>query len=96
MIEASTVGAIESRIALTLRVGVPSALVAVSLWHIFGGHDPSDRFFDDFFYYLKPAKNWVAGHGSTFFPRESTNGYHPLWFSLSWLIVGGSIDLTSW
>ncbi len=59
---------------------VPAALVALCLWRIFGGLDPTVRFFDDFFYYLKAAQNWVDGAGSTFFPGEPTNGYHPLWF----------------
>ncbi|MBV8965817.1 MAG: hypothetical protein JO191_06525, partial [Mycobacteriaceae bacterium] len=68
--------------------------VAVTLWRIFGAA-PADRFFDDFFYYLEPAKNWVDGHGSTFFPGEPTNGYHPLWFlwlaSLYWIAGDGSV-----
>lgn len=34
---------------------------------------------DDFFYYLKVARNLAAGHGSTFNGLVSTNGYHPLW-----------------
>ena len=66
-------------LVLLLRVGVPLTLVGVTLWRIFAV-DPADRFFDDFFYYLVPAKNWDTGHGSTFFPSESTNGYYPLWF----------------
>lgn len=35
--------------------------------------------YDDFFYYMKVAENWVDGHGSTFNRLVPTNGYHPLW-----------------
>ena len=37
---------------------------------------------DDFFYYLKIAINFAAGHGSTFNGIVPTNGYHPLWLLL--------------
>ncbi len=36
-------------------------------------------FTDDFFYYIKIAKNIVLGAGSTFNGIVHTNGYHPLW-----------------
>ena len=42
---------------------------------------------DDFFYYLKPAMNVVAGKGATFDGSISTNGYHPLWMLLITLLV---------
>ncbi|MUL44627.1 hypothetical protein FZI85_18090 [Mycobacterium sp. CBMA293] len=70
---------------------VPAALIALCLWRIVGGVDPTLRFTDDFFYYVKAAENWVDGAGSTFFPGEPTNGYHPLWFlwlSLLYAITG--------
>lgn len=69
----------QRRISVALLVLIPLSIVAVSLWRII--HlDPTDRFFDDFFYYIDVARNWTAGRGSTFFPNEPTNGYHPLWF----------------
>ncbi|APE15209.1 hypothetical protein BOH72_08215 [Mycobacterium sp. WY10] len=72
---------------------VVSAVIAgIFLYRVFGGVDPTVRFFDDFFYYVKPAKNLVDGAGSTYFPGEHTNGYHPLWFlwlAFLWLITGG-------
>ena len=71
--------------------GLPIVLCAVFLWRI-GTLDPADRYNDDFFYYVIPAQHWVDGHGSTFFPRESTNGYHPLWFlwiAALYLCAGG-------
>ena len=34
---------------------------------------------DDAFYYLKPARDFSAGLGSTFDTINPTNGYHPLW-----------------
>jgi hypothetical protein len=86
---------VDRRIALSLRAVVPAMIVAAFLWRIFGRVDPADRFFDDFFYYLRPAQNWVGGAGSTFFPGELTNGYHPLWFLwlalLYWITGGGTI-----
>ena len=88
----TTGGVIEQRIVSVLRVGVPAVIVSAYLWRIFGGVDPSKRFSDDFFYYVVPAQNWVHGAGSTFFPGEMTNGYHPLWFlwvALLYGIAGG-------
>ena len=86
-----------------MRVVAPAAIVCFFLWRIFGGLDPVERFSDDFFYYTVPARNWVDGAGSTFFPGEPTNGYHPLWFlwvALLYRVAGdgviffGLVDLT--
>jgi len=66
-------------ITVALLVLIPLSLAAASVWRIV--HlEPTDRFFDDFFYYIDVARNWTSGQGSTFFPNEPTNGYHPLWF----------------
>jgi hypothetical protein len=103
MSETTTVGADEHRIVSALRVVAPAVIVCFYLWRIFGGIDPLQRFSDDFFYYAVPARNWVDGAGSTFFPAEPTNGYHPLWFLLVALIYRvagdgviffGLVDLT--
>jgi hypothetical protein len=96
MLETTTRGTADRRIALSLRAVVPAMIVAAFLWRIFGRVDPAERFFDDFFYYLKSAENWVGGAGSTFFPGELTNGYHPLWFlwlALLYRIAGGGTTL---
>lgn len=99
----TTAGAVEHRIVSVLRVVAPAVIVFFFLWRIFGGLDPVERFSDDFFYYAVPARNWVDGAGSTFFPGESTNGYHPLWFlwvALVYWVAGdgaiffGILDLT--
>jgi hypothetical protein len=99
----TTAGAVEHRIVSVLRVAAPAVIVCFYLWRIFGGIDPLNRFSDDFFYYAVPAKNWVEGAGSTFFPGELTNGYHPLWFlwiALLYWVAGhgviffGLVDLT--
>jgi hypothetical protein len=71
--------AVERWITLGLRIAAPLAIAAAYAWRI-AAFDPSIRFFDDFFYYLKAADNWIHGAGSTWFPGEPTNGYHPLWF----------------
>jgi hypothetical protein len=42
---------------------------------------------DDLYYYLVPAKNLVAGLGSTFDGTTLTNGYHPLYFLLLLCVV---------
>ena len=103
MNETTTVGALEHKIISALRVVAPVAIVCFFLWRIFGGLDPVERFSDDFFYYTVPARNWVDGAGSTFFPGEPTNGYHPLWFlwvALLYRVAGdgviffGLVDLT--
>lgn len=103
MNETTTVGAVEQKIVSALRVGAPVVIVGFYLWRIFGGIDPLLRFTDDFFYYAVPARNWVDGAGSTFFPGEPTNGYHPLWFlwvALLYWVAGdgviffGLVDLT--
>ena len=94
MNETTTVGAGEHRIVSALRVAAPAVIVCFYLWRIFGGIDPVDRFSDDFFYYAVPARNWVDGAGSTFFPGEPTNGYHPLWFlwvALLYRVAGGGV-----
>ncbi|WP_146221049.1 cytochrome d ubiquinol oxidase subunit II [Mycolicibacterium moriokaense] len=94
MNETTTVGALEHRIISALRVVVPVVIVCFYLWRIFGGLAPVERFSDDFFYYAVPARNWVDGAGSTFFPGEPTNGYHPLWFlwvALLYRVAGGGV-----
>ena len=86
------IGTAERNAVRALRLLVPAVIVGVFLQRAFGGTDPTLRFFDDFFYYVKPAQNLVAGSGSTYFPGELTNGYHPLWFLwvafLSWITSG--------
>jgi len=79
MTRGAGVAAWQRRISTALVVLIPLSIVAVSCWRI-AFLDPTDRFFDDFFYYVEVGRNWVHGHGSTFFPGEPTNGYHPLWF----------------
>ena len=44
-------------------------------------------FTDDFFYYIKVAKNIVLGEGSTFNGIVQTNGYHPLWLIILTIFV---------
>ena len=83
---------IEHKMVLALRLGVPAVIACIFLWRIFGIRDPATRFYDDFFYYLVPAERWVDGTGSTFFPGELTNGYHPLWFlcvAMLYRVAGG-------
>jgi hypothetical protein len=103
MNETATVSAVEHRIVSALRVLTIGLIVCFYLWRVFGFVDPIDRFSDDFFYYTVPARNWVDGAGSTYFPGEPTNGYHPLWFlwvALMYRLAGdgviffGLIDLT--
>lgn len=47
---------------------------------------------DDSFYYLKTARNFASGQGSSFDGINHTNGYHPAWFAIlaamSWSGVG--------
>ncbi len=43
-----------------------------------------DMSVDDTFYYYGIARNFAAGHFSTFDSVNLTNGYHPLW---AWLLV---------
>jgi hypothetical protein len=52
----------------------------VILFSRFRAGDAFVAFFDDdYFYYLRVARNIVAGRGSTFDGTHLTNGYHPLW-----------------
>lgn len=95
MNETITVGAVQNRVVTALRVAIPFAIVCFYLWRMFGGLEAVERFSDDFFYYTVPARNWVDGAGSTYFPGESTNGYHPLWFLLIalfyWIAGDGAV-----
>ncbi|HEX2286322.1 MAG TPA: hypothetical protein VHI10_16125, partial [Mycobacterium sp.] len=102
MNQTTTVGAVEHKVITALRVAAPVVILCFYLWRIFSV-DPLERFSDDFFYYAVPARNWVDGAGSTFFPGEPTNGYHPLWFlwlALLYRVAGdgviffGLVDLT--
>lgn len=43
-------------------------------------------FMDDAFYYFGVAKHLAAGMGSTFGGVDPTNGYHPLWMLVTWLL----------
>ena len=38
---------------------------------------------DDTFYYLVPARNFIAGLGTSFDGLNLTNGYHPLWMLIT-------------
>lgn len=85
-------GTAERNAVRVLQFVVPAVIVGIFVQRAFGGTDPTLRFFDDFFYYVKPAQNLVEGAGSVYFPGEPTNGYHPLWFlwvTLLWWITGG-------
>jgi len=44
--------------------------------------DPAFFYFDDFFYYLVPAKHWLARGELSLFPGMPTNGFQPLWMSI--------------
>jgi hypothetical protein len=62
-------------VPLLLAVGT-----AISLFSRFRAGNAFLVFFeDDYFYYLRVARNIAAGHGSTFDGTHLTNGYHPLW-----------------
>lgn len=94
MTETARASGQQRAITVALSVLIPLSIIATSVWRIV--HlEPTDRFFDDFFYYIDVARNWTSGHGSTFFPNEPTNGYHPLWFlwlsALLRLCGGGSL-----
>lgn len=85
-------GTSERNAVRIVQIVVTAVIVGIFSWRAFGRIDPTLRFFDDFFYYVKPAQNLVAGSGSVYFPGEPTNGYHPLWFlwvTLLWWITGG-------
>lgn len=41
---------------------------------------------DDAFYYLNVADHLAAGRGSTFDGINPTNGYHPAWMLVTWLL----------
>ena len=85
---------IERWTIVAVRAAALAFVAGGFLWRIVSGIDPAERFFDDFYYYVKAAQNWVDGAGSTFFPGEPTNGYHPLWFLWLALIyrVTGATD----
>lgn len=44
--------------------------------------DPVFFYFDDFFYYLVPAKHWLARGELSLFPGMPTNGFQPLWMTI--------------
>ena len=46
---------------------------------------------DDAFYYLNIARNLAAGHGPTFDGITATNGFHPLYMGLLWLLTSAGI-----
>ena len=46
---------------------------------------------DDAFYYLNIARNLAAGLGPTFDGSTPTNGFHPLYMGLLWLLTGAGI-----
>ena len=46
---------------------------------------------DDSYFYLKTALNLAKGYGSTFDGINLTNGYHPLWTLLLWMVFKVSL-----
>jgi hypothetical protein len=70
-------------VLLILAMGTTIALFAR-----FRAGDAFVVFFDDdYFYYLRVARNIAAGHGSTFDGTHLTNGYHPLWMLVNILLT---------
>ena len=55
-------------------------LFAFTIWRRLSAADPAAFWFDDYFYYLVPAQNWVDLGVSSFDGATPTNGYHPIWF----------------
>lgn len=86
---------VEDKIVRALRIAVPALIAFVCLRKVAGMGDLAAGVCDDFFYYLVPAQHWVDGAGSTYFPGEPTNCYHPLWFLwvafLYWIAGDGTI-----
>lgn len=92
---ATTRVSVEDVVVRALRVAVPGLIAFVCLRKVAGMGDLASGVCDDFFYYLVPAEHWVDGAGSTYFPSEPTNCYHPLWFLwvalLYWIAGDGRI-----
>ncbi len=53
--------------------------------------DPSFFYFDDFFYYVVPARHFLTSGSFDFYPGMPTNGFQPLWMCvvLSALLLSG-------
>ncbi|MCV7077662.1 hypothetical protein [Mycobacterium szulgai] len=92
---ATTRAGVDHKIVPTLRIAVPALIAFVCLWPVVWTADVASVVCDDFFYYLVPAEHWANGAGSTYFPAEPTNCYHPLWFAwvafLYWIAGDGKI-----
>lgn len=58
--------------------------------------DPRYSFFDDFFYYLIPARAFLEHGQFAFWPGMATNGFHPLWMAVvvtAQAFTGGGVML---
>jgi hypothetical protein len=62
---------------------VGTALLVTTLEKFFRGPDQwHGVWFDDFFYYLVIAREWLAHGALTFDGSTPTNGFHPLWMAV--------------
>ncbi len=66
------------RVALGAVALVAFALLAKPLFQ----RDPAYFYFDDFFYYLVPARHFLATGVFSFDYATPTNGFHPLWMAV--------------
>jgi hypothetical protein len=66
------------KMALIAAIAVIAWLMARPLWVA----DSSYFYFDDFFYYLVPARHFLSTGSFFFYPGIATNGFQPLWMAV--------------
>jgi len=74
-------------IAAALAVAVHGLLAVPS---VAGARHGVNKFQDDAFYYLVPAKSFVREGRFTFDGRTATNGFHPLWMGATVALVAAT------
>jgi len=65
--------------------------IALVMSQPFRFSDPSYFYFDDFFYYLVPARSFLATGTFSFHPAVPTNGFQPLWM----VIVASALAMSA-
>lgn len=77
-------------VALVCAVLAMATFVALALHSVSAARHGVNKFQDDAFYYVLPAKHFVDDGRFTFDGRTPTNGFHPLWMGVTVAMVAAT------
>ncbi len=82
------------RLPIYLLIGLVGAIPVTA--ELISGWNGGESFFDDAFYYLVTARNFIEHGRFSFDGVNETNGFHPLWMmliALTYAIIGAAASI---